>query len=115
MPFIYHITKKSEADRAAIVGTYQPKHFVHDGFIHCSYAKQVAIVADSNFRGQTDLVLLEIDLNKLEAKVVDENLVGGQELFPHIYGALNMNAVVRVLEFASREDGSFEFSVEASD
>ncbi len=115
MPFIYHITKKSEADHAAIVGNYQPKFFERDGFIHCSFAQQVAIVANSNFSGQTDLVLLEIDPKKLKAKVVNENLVGGQELFPHIYGALNMDAVVRVLSFASKQDGYFEFSVEASD
>jgi uncharacterized protein (DUF952 family) len=72
-----------------------PLAFEADGFIHCSYAHQLAQVAEHHFRGGTDLVVLEIDPTALSCTVIDENLEGGGELFPHIYGRLPMAAVVR--------------------
>jgi len=65
-------------------------------------------VADRLFRGQVGLVLLEIDAGRVRAEIRYENCEGGQEDFPHIYGALNLDSVVRVLEFEPREDGSFD-------
>jgi uncharacterized protein (DUF952 family) len=99
MTSIYHITSASEADAAVKLGTYVPDGFAREGFIHCSYEHQVAAVATRLFQGRTDLVLLEIDPSRLVCSVIDENLEGGVELFPHIYGPLPMSAVVRRLEF----------------
>lgn len=95
MPPIFHITSRAEVIDAARVGEYVPKAFDADGFIHCSYAHQLAQVAERHFRGRTDLVVLEIDPSALSCTVIDENLEGGAELFPHIYGRLPMTAVVR--------------------
>lgn len=86
-------------------GEYAPDAFTTEGFIHCSYAHQVSAVANRIFKGRTGLVLLEIDRSKLASRVVDENLEGGGELFPHIYGRLPMSAVIRVLEFPHQDDG----------
>jgi uncharacterized protein (DUF952 family) len=63
--------------------------------------------ADRLFRGQTGLVLLEIDTGRVGAEIRYENCEGGQELFPHIYGALDVGSVVRVLSLEPGEDGSF--------
>jgi uncharacterized protein (DUF952 family) len=95
-PLIYHITSEREAHDARVSGEYQPQGFDAEGFIHCSYAHQVAGVIQRRFQGRSDLVLLEIDPGRLTCKVVDENLEGGTELFPHIYGRLPMSAVVGV-------------------
>lgn len=105
---LYHITTAPEADTAAQAGSYLPRAYPADGFIHCSYSRQVVRVADLRFRGRTDLVLLEIDRAKLECRVVEENLEGGAELFPHIYGALPMSAVVSVHPFRCMPSGCFE-------
>ena len=78
---------------------YEPAAFGREGFIHCSYAHQVAGVANRIFKGRQDLVLLEIDPARLDCTVVDENLEGGSELFPHIYGRLQMSAVIAVRAF----------------
>jgi uncharacterized protein (DUF952 family) len=93
---IFHITSEQEAKAAQRAGEYIPARFGEEGFIHCSYERQVAGVLDRIFKGRTDLVLLEIDPAKLPCKVVDENLEGGAELFPHIYGRLPMSAVVGI-------------------
>jgi uncharacterized protein (DUF952 family) len=52
-------------------------------------------------------VLLEIDARQVRAEIRYENCEGGQEAFPHIYGALNLDSVVRVLTFEPGEDGRF--------
>lgn len=105
---IFHITSWTEATGAVRSNEYVPAKFDAEGFIHCSYAHQLVRVADSTFRGRTDLVLLEIDRAALSCEVIDENLEGGAELFPHIYGPLPMAAVVRTHDFPCRADGRFD-------
>jgi hemoglobin len=69
-----------------------------EGFIHCSFADQVQAIADLVYRGRSDVVLLEIDPSRLTAEVRVENLQGGTERFPHIYGPLPLQAVVQVID-----------------
>ncbi len=64
-------------------------------------------MADIRFRGQKGLVLLCIDTDKVSAEIRYENLEGGQELFPHIYGEINTDAVVQVAEFEPGINGHF--------
>ena len=107
MASLYHITSSQEASEARKTGIYEPVAFEREGFIHCSHAHQVIAVANRIFRGRPDLVLLEIDPSALDCRVVEENLEGGTELFPHIYGRLKMSAVIRVHEFPCGSDGQF--------
>jgi len=81
--------------------------FPIDGFIHCSTRDQVIQVADQRFREQTGLVLLCIDTAKVAAEIRYENSEGGAQLFPHIYGAINNDAVVEVADFEPTESGYF--------
>jgi uncharacterized protein (DUF952 family) len=98
---IYHITSAREAEIAQHAGEYVPEGFAREGFIHCSYTHQLHGVLQRFFAGRTDLVLLEIDPARLNCPVVDENLQGGTELFPHIYGRLPMSAVVGIRPIGS--------------
>jgi glutathione S-transferase len=75
------------------------------GFIHCSFASQVEMIADLVYRGRGDVLLLVIDPARVQAEVRVENLDGGEPLFPHIYGALPLDAVVRVDPLALSDDG----------
>ena len=106
-PRLYHITTAREAEEAKQRGTYVPAGFEREGFIHCSYAHQVLATANRIFHGRQDLVLLEIDSAKIDCAVVDENLEGGTQLFPHIYGHLKMSAVLRVHDFPCDGSGGF--------
>jgi len=104
---IFHITSDAEWQVAQVFGQYRPKRFAEEGFIHCSYAHQVKSVADRLFKGGSDLVLLQIDPSRLSCRIVDENLEGGEQLFPHVYGALPIGAVSMVHPFPCEADGSF--------
>jgi len=108
MTTIFHITTSEEADAAARAGWYTPRAFAVEGFIHCSYLHQIREVANRRFLGRADLALFEIDPGRLPCEVLDENLEGGTDLFPHVYGQLPMTAVLRVHLFPCGQDGRFE-------
>jgi uncharacterized protein (DUF952 family) len=107
MATIFHITKRGAWERAQREGIYQTQTLASEGFIHCSRSDQVIRVANTLFRGQAGLVLLEIDTLQVGAEIRYENCEGGQEAFPHVYGALDLGSVVRVVAFEPGEDGSF--------
>jgi uncharacterized protein (DUF952 family) len=107
-PVIFHIATQGDVERAQPSGEYVPEAFARERFIHCSYREQVVAVANRLFAGRRDLVLLEIDPQKLSCPIVDENLEGGLALFPHIYGRLPMTAVVAIHPFLPDEHGRFQ-------
>ncbi len=107
MAIIFHITKREAWERANASGTYRTEMFPLEGFIHCSTREQVIAVADIRFRGQAGLVLLSIDTDKVTPEIRYENLEGGQQQFPHIYGELNVSAVVNVARFEPEAGGNF--------
>jgi len=77
------------------------------GYIHAGFAEQVATVGTAFYADVTEsLVVLVIDVQRLNVPVVVENLEGGNDAFPHIYGALPIEAVVD-LRPASMTDGRF--------
>ena len=67
----------------------------------------MADTANRYYAGQAGLVLLRIDSDRLNAEVRYENLEGGESLFPHIYGALNLSAVSGAVDFPPGADGRF--------
>jgi uncharacterized protein (DUF952 family) len=67
------------------------------GFLHASFAAQLAGVADAFYADVTEpLVLLTIDRSRVGAPVVDEDVPAAGAVFPHVYGPLNVDAVVDV-------------------
>lgn len=64
-----------------------------DGYIHLSTAGQLQGTLDKHFAGQVGLVIAEIDLGAVTDTVKWEVSRGGA-LFPHVYGALNIAAVL---------------------
>jgi uncharacterized protein (DUF952 family) len=104
---IFHITSRAAWDAAEASGIYAADSLASEGFIHCSDASQFIRVANQRFRGRHDLVLLHIDPARLDAEVRYENLEGGSQLFPHLYGALPALAVVNVTPLRPQKDGTF--------
>lgn len=105
---ILHIAERSAWQAARRSGFYEGPTLASEGFIHASRESQVVEVADRLFRGRDDLVLLVVDAERLTAEVRPENLEGGSELYPHIYGPIECDAVASVLSFAPGPDGTFE-------
>jgi uncharacterized protein (DUF952 family) len=109
MRFAGHLFHIVPADVWARSGDpYVPEDFAREGFIHCSTASQVTRVANAFFAGRVDLLLLMIDVGRVPAPIRDENLTGGAELFPHVYGPLPRAAVVAVRPLRLRDDGTFD-------
>ena len=108
MDRIYHIAQIVDWRTGLETGSYQAASLAEEGFIHCSNRDQVEATAGRYYAGRNDLVLLEIDTAKLDAELKYEMAAIG-ELYPHIYGALNLDAVVDAHEFSPQPDGSFKF------
>ncbi|MDD5367663.1 MAG: DUF952 domain-containing protein [Anaerolineaceae bacterium] len=98
MTLIYHITSSDAWHAAQAAGVYRVDSLDSEGFIHTSLAGQVGATASRYYQGRKDLILLVIDENRVKSEVRYELAAIG-EVFPHIYGPLNLDAVVRVLDF----------------
>jgi uncharacterized protein (DUF952 family) len=91
---ILHITTRGAWEAARAAGRYEPPSFAPEGFIHFSDPHQVAAVAKARYAGVDDLVLLHVDTKRLTAPLKYEAADG--DSFPHLYGALNLDAVTDV-------------------
>ena len=120
MATILHITHSQDWQTALENGAYHTPSLEKDGFIHCSTDSQALRVANNFYRAQTDLVLLVIDTDRLQSPLKFEGPINpgtGQaetdnpDLFPHVYGAINIEAVVKVVAFPPNADGTFTLPV----
>ncbi len=98
--YIYHVTTQKEWEQAKMNGEYKPAGFDTEGFIHCSIERQVPGVLDRFYKGQTGLIKLKIEKALLSRPLLFELATDLDELFPHIYGALNLDSVVEVITIA---------------
>ena len=95
---IYHVSTAQEWQSARQQGFYEAGSLATEGFIHCSKIEQVAGVLERYYKGQTGLLLMHIDESKLTTPLKYELAPSVNEEFPHIYGRLNLDAVVEVVE-----------------
>jgi uncharacterized protein (DUF952 family) len=114
---IYHITSREAWNQARQRGDYRAESLETDGFIHCSTEEQVVPVAEHFYKGDRDLYLLMIEPTLLSADLKWEPPADGtpppgvpeDDLFPHIYGPINLDAVVKVFDLHSNPDGKYNF------
>jgi uncharacterized protein (DUF952 family) len=118
---IYHITTRDAALESRQVGEYRAESLSNEGFIHLSGIHQVLDVANNFYTGQHGLVLLEVDVSRLEAELKYEppvhppssaSVPSTDQLFPHLYGPLNFDAVVAVYDIEPNPDGKFSLPAE---
>lgn len=112
---IYHITSTEAWQQAQKQGEYKAISLETEGFIHCSTQEQVIKIANAFYQGQSDLIVLCINLDKLTTSVQWEKpahintdnqpVVTSQEKFPHIYGAINLEAVTKIIPLITSENG----------
>lgn len=108
MPKIYKICSASAWREAERQGVYRGSaDDLRDGFIHFSTAAQVPETARKHFLGQTALFLVEVDEATL-GKALRWERSRNDELFPHLYGELDLGAVIAVHQMQARADGSHE-------
>ena len=86
MTVLFHIATARDWERAADTGTYTTGSLHRDGIIGCSSAAQHAAVANHLFAGQSDLVLLLIDTDRLQSEVRLEQAEAGGRPVPRVDG-----------------------------
>jgi uncharacterized protein (DUF952 family) len=96
---IYHVATMQEWNEQLNADFFAPASFADEGFIHCCTHPQLAGVLERYYKGQTDLLLLAIDDQTLAFPVTFEKATNN-ELFPHLYGAINKNAITTVEKIA---------------
>lgn len=91
---IYHVVSEKEWQRAQEQGWYAAPSLFTEGFIHCSKKEQVAGVLERYYKNISGLLLLHIDESLLQATLQYDLSPSINEEFPHLYGKLNLDAVV---------------------
>jgi uncharacterized protein (DUF952 family) len=105
---IYKICSASAWREAERQGTFRGSaDDSRDGFIHFSAPAQVAETARRHFSGQVGLFLVAVDADALGDCLRWESS-RNDELFPHLYGQLDLGAVTAVFELHTRSDGSHD-------
>jgi uncharacterized protein (DUF952 family) len=114
MGLILHATSRAAWEQGRAAGTYTAPSLADEGFIHCSTPGQMTRVADFILRGQSDLVLLCIDEVRVSANVRYEGYRDDGPRFPHVYGPVNLDAIVEVVDFPPGSDGTFDLPAEVA-
>jgi uncharacterized protein (DUF952 family) len=107
MDVVYHLVLRPHWE-ACPEEDYRADSLESEGFIHCSYAHQVARSANRFYAAAEELLVLEIDLNRLASPLRAEP-AGTGEVFPHVHGPLNREAVVAVRPLTRNDAGQWTF------
>ncbi len=114
MQRLYHIATAPDWERARQEGEYRTstrgRSLSEEGFIHASTAAQVLPVANAVYQDeQQDLLLLVLDSSRIAAEIRREPVPGWADPFPHIYGPLDIAAVVQAVPLERDAAGSFRW------
>lgn len=112
MEAIYHLLSRQLWDRQT-ESDYRADSLATEGFIHCSFAHQLAWAANRFHAETEDLIALEIDVSRLKSELKVEPpspTSTSSELFPHVYGPINRDAVVDAHVMRRNAQGQWEFS-----
>ena len=107
---LVHLCPAGDWVSARTPGELRPESLTSAGFVHLSTPDQVHLPANRLYRGRDDLMLLYIDRARLDAPIRWEPGVATDPesmLFPHLYGALPVGAVISVTSYLPEADGTF--------
>ena len=112
---IYHLTSRQAWSEARGRGEYRAESLESEGFIHCSTETQILPVVNAFYKGQQGILLLAIEPSLLASELRWEPPVGAPppgvpegDAFPHIYGPINLDAIVNVYDLESNPGGSYK-------
>jgi uncharacterized protein (DUF952 family) len=108
---VFHIVSIDDWSAAVGAGSYRPPSLAAEGFIHFSYAEQVAATANRHYHEVDGLQVLEVDPLRLSRELRDEASPATGELFPHLYRPLPVGAVVAIHPLDRNDAGDYVFTV----
>lgn len=102
----YHLVPRREWRTHDRTQPYLPATFVDDGFVHCTDgADELAATANRFFADlDDDLLALRIEQSRLHAPVKYED---PRQVFPHVYGAIEPEAITAVIPLTRGPDGAW--------
>ncbi|NGP76397.1 DUF952 domain-containing protein [Balneolaceae bacterium YR4-1] len=107
---IFHVVKKEDWKTQKKDSRYHPETIDTEGFIHCSTGRNIEEVTNRLYSGEDDILLIIINTTLVDPEIRYENCGNSDIKYPHIYGPLNMDAVIDKIELASEDDGSYKIS-----
>jgi uncharacterized protein (DUF952 family) len=118
---IYHLVPASYYRAQPTGQAYRPATFAEEGFIHCTAGLPLLVkIANLYFASlPEELLILEIDPARLDAPLKfeapispttseDSPIHDPDLLFPHIYGPLNREAIVKLFSLVRDETGRWD-------
>lgn len=105
---LFHITTRKQWKESNKDGRYLPESLDTEGFIHASRGEQLEDTANRLFSDRNKILLLVIETSRLAPEVKFEEDPDSGEKFPHIYGPLNMDAIVDKIEVYAEKNGRFK-------
>ncbi len=106
----YHILTVEQFHNHYDDPEYGKVQLLSNDFLHCCTKTQLSNVLKKHYGGESQVIALEIIEEKLNSKCVYENLSGAEELFPHIYGTINKEAVHNIVRLKRSSSGDFVLS-----
>jgi len=90
---VFHVVLPEKWAETSDKDLYEAESLATEGFIHCSFAGQLDGVLERYYSGVERVIILEIDPTRLTSRLVEEPSTN-DEIYPHVYGPINTNAVV---------------------
>lgn len=94
---IYHVVTPEVWEKFKDGKFYEAESLRTENFIHCSYAQQLEAVLKRYYKDAEKVLILEIETETLTAELIEEPSTNG-EIYPHIYGRINMSAISEIKE-----------------
>ena len=95
---LYHLATPDEWAAYDAAGRIQPPSLETEGFVHCSYGRQVAGTVAKHFAGVAALLALRLTPDAIGHEIVVEDSYGSGQAFPHVYAAIPAAAVAEVVD-----------------
>lgn len=109
---LFHVAKQNDYCESLNTGFYGEFSIKKDGFVHCSTIENLVEVANDNLKTiQENLIILCIETEKLRSKVKWEKRGSKGIEFPHVYGLINLDAVIKTVNFLKDKNGNFYLPV----
>lgn len=91
---LYHLSTAAEWAASQAAGEIRAESLETEGFVHCSWGRQLPGTIAKHFEGVTGLLALELDPGALgEVELVEEDSYGSGQAYPHAYGPISTAAV----------------------
>ena len=104
---IYLLSSQAEYQQALSIGSLTRESLQSEGFIHATPRSQLSRLANKYHKETVQPLILVVDKKLVSSDIKWEPATGG--LYPHIYGELNINAVIKIEEISPNENGVFQF------